>query len=40
MWVVEADFPASYGKRGVVVSGIDQSAKCIKTAQEHANFCN
>ena len=27
-------------KRGVVVSGIDQSAKCIKTAQEHAKFCN
>ncbi len=27
-------------KRGVVVSGIDQSAKCIKTAQEHAIFCN
>ena len=27
-------------KRGVVVSGIDQSAKCIKTAQEYAKFCN
>lgn len=37
MLVVEADFPALFmAHRGVRVSGIDQSLKCIIKAQDHA----